>query len=165
MPANYIETISAFFPTRQVEATGAGYDYDELVACDGQPLPSKEVLDPLRLKLAQEHMWKKIQAERDRRKYNGVRVDGNWFHTDDSSRIQQVGMVIMGAALPAISWKTLGNNFVTMTPTLAMKIFQAVAAQDVAIFTRAEQHKFAMYASPSPSAYDFSGGWPPTFGE
>lgn len=111
-------------------------------------------------------VWKGIQAERDRRKANGVKVGSNWFHSDDTSRIQQIGLVMFGANMPAgILWKTLTGSFVQMSPTLAMQIFMAVAASDIAIFTVAEQHRGAMMASQNPKEYDYSSGWPVTYGE
>lgn len=164
MPESYVDTMSVYHPTRKVHALGDGYDYEQLRAEDGLPLPTFAELEPLSRELCMERKWREIQTERDRRKFNGVRIGTNWFHTDDSSRIQQIGLVMMGASLPAIQWKTLNGGFVTMTPTLAMQIFQSVAGQDIAIFAAAEQHKVAMRASSNPKAYDFSAGWPPTFG-
>jgi hypothetical protein len=109
---------------------------------------------------AQVQKWAEIQAERDRRKYAGTNVDGNWFHSDDASRIQQIGLVMLGANLPAIQWKTMSGAYVTMTPTLASQIFQTRASADVAIFTVAEQHRNAMLAAEDPDSYDFSANWP-----
>lgn len=163
MPSSYIDAISNFYPARKIRAEGNGFDYEHLIADDGLPLPPKSELDTKRLVVGQERKWREIQAERERRKYNGVRIGSNWFHTDDASRIQQIGLVLMGAALPPIQWKTLGGAFVTMTPTLAQQIFQSVAAQDVALFAVAEQHKAAMLQLSNPSSYDFTSGWPPTF--
>lgn len=103
----------------------------------------------------------RIKAERDRRKVAGTPVGANTFHSDPDSRIQQIGLVMMGAALPAgVMWKTLNGGFVEMTPTLAGQIFQATAARDVAIFAAAEAHIAAAAASADPLAYDFSAGWP-----
>ncbi|HEY0845810.1 MAG TPA: DUF4376 domain-containing protein [Noviherbaspirillum sp.] len=111
-------------------------------------------------------VWDAIKSERDRRKAGGVLVTGKWFHSDDPSRIQQIGLVMMGANIPpGLQWKTMDGTFVTMTQALANQIFQAVAAQDQAIFAKAEQHKAAMEASANPAAYDFSSGWPPVYGE
>lgn len=109
--------------------------------------------------------WERIKAERDRRKFLGVKVGQHWFHSDDSSRIQQLALVMMGASLPTgLQWKVLTLTpppvFVTMTPALAQAIFQATAANDAAIFAAAETHRLAMESSASPAAYNFSGGWP-----
>lgn len=163
MLASYVDTIAHYYPTRQVRANGDGYSYDLLEALDGLPLPEKSVLDVQSLQLAQLRVWRLIQAERDRRKFNGVKIGSNWFHTDDSSRIQQIGLLMMGANLPPIQWKTMGGTFVLMTSTLAQQIFQGTAQQDIALFTIAEQHRAMMLAQPIPSLYDYSTMWPPTF--
>lgn len=114
---------------------------------------------------AEAAQWERIKQERDRRKASGVNVGGYWFHSDDPSRIQQLGLVMMGANVPAVPWKTMSGEFVTMSPTLARQIFMAVAAADQAIFGIAEQHKAAMRASEDPAAYDYLTGWPPVYGE
>lgn len=109
--------------------------------------------------------WERIKNERDRRKYLGVKVGAHWFHSDDSSRIQQIALAMMGASIPAgLQWKTLTTTpppvFVEMTPALAQGIFTATAASDTAIFGAAEAHRMAMEASATPESYDCSGGWP-----
>lgn len=111
--------------------------------------------------------WDTIKAERDRRKsQGGVKVGTKWFHSDDASRIQQIGLVMMGASIPSnLEWKTMDGSFVTMTQTLAGQIFQASAANDMTIFAAAEAHRVAMEASADPASYDFSTGWPKAFGE
>lgn len=111
--------------------------------------------------------WECIMTERDRRKFLGVKVGEYWFHSDDSSRIQQLALVMMGVSIPPdLQWKVLTLTpppvFVEMTPSLAQAIFQATALNDQAIFTAAEQHRLAMEASADPGAYDFSCGWPET---
>lgn len=113
--------------------------------------------------------WREIQAERDTRKASGVLVGANWFHSDDTSRIQFLALMLYGANMPTnIMWKTMGGAFVQMTPTLVQQIFGTIAATDTAIFTVAEQHKAIMLASENPNEYDFMNGspaWPLVFGE
>ena len=110
--------------------------------------------------------WEAIKSERDRRKAGGVNVGAKWFHSDDASRIQQMGLVMMSASIPAdLQWKTMDGSFVAMTQTVAGNVFAAVAASDQAIFAVAEGHRVAMEASPDPAAYDHSTGWPAIFGE
>jgi hypothetical protein len=112
------------------------------------------------------HKWEAIKAERYRRKAGGVKVGAKWFHSDDGSRIQQMGIVMMGASIPAnLQWKTMDGSFITMTQALASQVFQAVAASDQAVFTAAEMHRVAMEASADPASYDYSGGWPKIYGE
>ena len=126
-------------------------------------LPSEEVT--ANQDAATKAAWERIMAERDRRKFAGVKVGAHWFHSDDSSRIQQLALVMMGSAIPAgLMWKTLTLTpppvFEEMTPALASSIFQATVAQDAAIFAAAEAHRVAMEASSSPQDYDCTGGWP-----
>lgn len=139
---------------------------------DGQPveMTPEEIANfeadravPLEVSRAQ--AWDRIKSERERRRVGGVKVGSHWFHSDDSSRIQQIGLVMMGAGIPpGLMWKTLTLTtapvFVEMTPALAGQIFTAVAAWDQAVFAAAEVHHTAMEASAEPEMYDFAGGWP-----
>ncbi len=107
--------------------------------------------------------WRKVQAERDRRKFAGYMAAGNRFHSDPDSRTQQLGLFIMGANVPPIQWRTLDGNYVTMTQQLAAAIFTATATGDTLIFSAGETHRAAIVALTDLSAiesYDFSGGWP-----
>lgn len=109
--------------------------------------------------------WEAIKAERDRRtEQGGYKAGTKWFHSDQKSRSQQLGLVLLWANIPAnLQWKTMDGTFVTMTQTLAQQILAAGAASDQAIFAAAEAHRQAMDASADPAAYDFSAGWPATF--
>jgi hypothetical protein len=109
--------------------------------------------------------WDAIKSERDRRTdQGGYKVGTKWFHSDQKSRSQQLGLVLLGANIPAgLQWKTMDGTFVTMTATLAQQILGAGAASDQAIFTAAETHKTAMESSVDPATFDFSEGWPATF--
>ena len=128
-------------------------------------LPGYQYPPPAPLLQRQTEAWERIKAERDRRKYLGVKVGAHWYHSDDSSRIQQLALAMMGAAIPAgLQWKTLTTTpppvFVAMTPALAQGIFTATAASDAAIFAAAEVHRVAVEAMSDPENYDCSGGWP-----
>lgn len=115
---------------------------------------------------ARAQVWERIKAERERRRAGGVFAGGYWFHSDESSRGQQLGLRMMGADLPPdLHWRTLGGHYPLMTPALAEAIFWATAALDQALFAVGEQHRAALAASTDPLAYDYSGGWPPSFGE
>lgn len=103
----------------------------------------------------------RIKAERDRRRPLGVTVGAVKFHSDDTSRIQQLGLLMMGASMPTgLKWKVIGGAMVDMTPTLAQQVFAATAARDQALFAAAEAHIAAATASDDPAAYDYSAGWP-----
>ena len=111
-------------------------------------------------------IWEDIKAWRDARKSAGVLVDDKWFHSDSDSRIQQLGLVMMGASIPpGLQWKTMDGSFVTMTQALAMQIFAATAASDITIFAKAEVCKTAVLAAPEPETVDWRTGWPLTYEE
>lgn len=109
--------------------------------------------------------WAAIKTERDRRiEQGGYQVGEKWFHADQKSRSQQLGLVLLGAKIPAnLQWKTMDGSFVTMTQQLACQVLEAAVASDQMIFAAAEIHKVAMEASLDPIAYDFSAGWPKAF--
>lgn len=109
--------------------------------------------------------WLEIKKKRDLlTEIGGYKVGTMWFHSDQKSRSQQLGLVLLGANIPAgLQWKTMDGTFVTMTQTLAGQILAAAAASDTAIFAVAESHRAAMEASADPAAYDYSTGWPVTF--
>jgi len=111
-------------------------------------------------------IWLKIKEKRRQKQAGGVKIGTKWFHSDESSRIQQLGLVLLGDDMPEnLQWKTLDGSFVTMTPTLAGQILAAVGASDVAIFGVAEAHRTEMAASNSPADYDYSGNWPFVYGD
>ena len=104
-----------------------------------------------------------IKSKRDTVKGDGVTVGANRFHSDADSRIQQMGLVMMGASLPPVQWKTMGGTFVEMTPTLAGQIFAATAARDIAVFGHAEALIAQVNAAATPedvAAIDIEAGWP-----
>ncbi len=118
------------------------------------------------LAAARQQVWEQIKARRDSRKEGGVKVSGKWFHTDAASRVQHLGLRMLGNSIPpGLMWKTMDGSFVEMTPALSAGIFLAVLTQDTQIFAVAEQHRAAVYASEDPFSYDFTLGWPPIFGE
>ena len=135
----------------------------ELMALKEEPVVER---DP---SATRNDVWLQIKRMRDVKKESGVQVNGHWFHSDDSSRVQQIGLVLMGAALPAgVMWKTMDGTFVEMTQSLADSIFQAVAASDMVIFAVAERHRVAIQSLETNEdllAYDYSTGWPSCYGD
>lgn len=174
MTITYLDAISRRYPAVKVSCQGFGNTYSNLIWESGDPLPSQSVLDDAILDCIKEDKWLQIKAERDKRKVSGVRIPittdtgtvYKWFHSDDTSRIQQIGLLMMGQNLPAnLQWKTMDNSYVTMTPALAVQIFQAVSYYDITNFGVAEQHRLAMLSSNDPANYDYSSGWLPMYGE
>jgi len=164
---NYMYAIGAGFPGVECHSTDDGSNYDSIIWDGGNALPTKAELDSWILSTTQYQMWLLIRGERDRRKLSGGYKVGNyWFHSDDTSRIQQMGLVMMGTNMPNnIMWKTMSNEFVLMTPTLASQIFQSAAASDQLLFETAEQKNRDMMASSDPGSYDYLSGWPLSYGE
>lgn len=162
----YMHAIGSGFPEVQCHCVGDPNIYENIVLDGAVPLPTIAELDAWISNSAKTDMWKLIQSERDRRKAGGVKVGTDWFHSDDSSRIQQLGLLMMGANMPSnVMWKTIAGTFVQMTPTLAGQIFQSVAASDMTIFAVAEQKKAEMTASADPANYSYLTGWPKIYGE
>jgi hypothetical protein len=111
-------------------------------------------------------IWNDIKAYRDLKKSSGVKVGNFWYHTDDTSRIQHLGLVMLGANIPPdLMWKTMSGEFVQMHQSLALGIFQAIAFSDTQIFKIAEIHKATMLAMSDPTDYDYKTGWPLVYGE
>lgn len=104
-----------------------------------------------------------IKAERDRRKFNGVLVSTKWIHTDTYSRTQWMGMVMMGASVPAIPWTTMDNTSITTSQALAGAVFQATATLDSTLFAFAKSLIDTVNASSDPTSVDITTGWPATF--
>ena len=136
-------------------------EYQDWLAAGNRPAPAHSVTE------AKVTKWEAIKAERDRlTEFGGYKVGGKWFHSDQKSRSQQLGLVLLDSNIPAgLQWKTMDGSFVTMTAILAQQILGAGAASDQANFATAETHRAAMETSVDPAGYDFSGEWPKVFGE
>lgn len=164
--SNYIDAIVRYYPGIEVSVSGNIEDYNNLVLQKGESLPLKSELDQRVKEIRQEVAWRLIQSERDRRRAAGVKVGTKWFHSDDTSRIQHLGLLAMGAGMPAgIMWKTMDDSFVEMTSVLAQQIFGAVMQLDMQVFGVAEQKRQSMMQLEDPRAFEWTTGWPAIFGE
>ncbi len=123
--------------------------------------------------------WEAIKSKRDVVKSGGAKVGTKWYHSDEASRTQYLGLLRLADAAVAVGgddsttlqyggqdivWKTMDGSFITMTVKCANDVFAAVSGLDFAAFGVAETHKAAMEASAGAASYDFSAGWPATFG-
>lgn len=108
-------------------------------------------------------IWEDIKTKRDTLvQLGGCLVSTNWYHSDTHSKMQQLTMNIKG--VPADTyWKTMSGSFVLMTTQLINDIVAAQMVQEGTIFTAAETHKTALFASSTPETYDYSTGWPGTY--
>lgn len=157
IPADAVE-----ITVEQHDALLAGQSTGKRIVADAEGSPTLKNQP----KSTSADVWEHIKAERDRRiQSGGYRVGTKWFHSDTFSRTQQMGLVMLGESIPANTpWKTMDGTTVTMSQTLAGQIVATSAASDIAIFSAAETHRVAMEASADPADYDFSTGWPATFG-
>lgn len=169
MAMTYVGALGKGYPKVIFSSSGTDNIYENISWITGEPLPSKAELDAYILQSSKDGKWEEIKAERDRRKAAGVKVDTKWYHSDDTSRIQYLGLAMYGANMPTgIMWKTMDGTFIEMSPALVQQISGTIGSSDVDIFTIAEQHKSAMLASQDPVAYDIFNGnpaWPLVYGE
>ena len=139
--------------------------------------PSETDLQTLQMKEAQDRAWDRIQARRDALQVAGLPVSGQWFHNDVKSRSQWERMVnraeLLGLSDEAmyliggqpVPWKTMAKTYVVLTAGKIREVVLAMEQREALIFGVAEQHRIAMLQAPDPGSYDFSGGWPATYGE
>lgn len=137
--------------------------------------PIYEPIPPLPL----EEYHKQIKRIRDELIVSGgYKAQGTWFHSDLTSRSQQLGllriadqMMSMGAQptdpfmTPSgpLMWKGMGGTFVTMTPSLAYDIFAAASQQDQLLHAYGEHLINLINEAEDPSEIDIHSGWPETF--
>ena len=147
-----------------------GWAVAEIPQSEPEPEPS--------LADRQSAVWNKIKVERSARMSGGSKVDNKWFHTDQDSRLQHLGLkdsardlLAAGAAMSdaitingqQVAWKTMDGTFAPMTVQLAFDIVEADKALDAALFIAAETHRAQMMAADDPDAYNYSSGWPERF--
>lgn len=168
--------VQAYTPSTTPTYDPATHAVRETAPVDGvqqwevYPLPAEEVA--ANQAAAIKSAWERIKAERDRRKFVGVKVGTDWFHCDTDSRgqwermvnrvntqglVDSAGYTIGGQPVP---WKTMTGSFVILTAGKIRAVVDAVELQEAAIFAAAETHRIAMEASSSPQDYDCTGGWP-----
>lgn len=164
-PVNYIE--KGYGQHAAVQAAGHA-----LVETSGQwladdPAAVQAIIDSYDvLAVARAQKWDEVKAKRDAVKYSGVPIAsvGKVIDTDEGARTQQLGLVLMGAALPAgLLWKFWDNTFSPMTPALAQEILATTAARDMAVFSVGEAYRAQINAMTDWQAVlslDISAGWP-----
>jgi len=83
--------------------------------------------------------WQKLKQIRDElTEFGGCFVAGKWFHSNVKSKQQQMALLMVGASLPAIQWKTMDGSFIAITPQIVQELFDAQTARDQNIFAIAE---------------------------
>lgn len=114
-----------------------------------------------------EEAWELLKLERQlRSQEGGYQVGDKWYHSDSQSKIQQMGLVLLGTNIPAgLMWKTMDGSYVEMTPQLAQGIFGTAAQKDTQIFSTAEIKRSQITPETNLETFDYFGGWPTAFWE
>lgn len=173
IPADAVE-ITTEYHTQLLAEQSAG----ATIQSDADGYPVAIFPSPPTLLARQSSVWELIKTERSARMSGGSKVSGKWFHTDQDSRLQHLGLkdsardlLAAGAAMSdaitingqQVAWKTMDGTFAPMTVQLAFDIVEADKALDAALFIAAETHRAQMMAADDPDAYNYSSGWPERF--
>ncbi|ECE6745464.1 DUF4376 domain-containing protein [Salmonella enterica subsp. salamae] len=108
-----------------------------------------------------------IKKQRDEITADYIIIDGNHFHSDANSRIQQLSLTRMGQAkqVPAgLMWQTKNNGLIELTNDIAAQFESVTMDHDMRLFANAQHHIAAVEALEDIQAvidYDYSSGWQP----
>lgn len=115
----------------------------------------------------QAQMWERIKQKRHDNARGGVYIKsvGKWFHNDDPTRTQYLGLQVLPQLPSDLMWKTMDNEFVPMTKALLTEITMTMLTEEQNDFANAERHRLAMLKADNPLEYDYSTGWSKTHGQ
>ncbi|EAA7606857.1 DUF4376 domain-containing protein [Salmonella enterica] len=108
-----------------------------------------------------------IKTQRDTVTADYIVIDGNHFHSDANSRIQQMSLTRMGQAkqVPAeLMWQTKNNGLIELTNDIAAQFESVTMDHDMRLFANAQRHIAEVEALEDIQAvidYDYSSGWQP----
>ncbi|MIL26527.1 DUF4376 domain-containing protein [Salmonella enterica] len=108
-----------------------------------------------------------IKQYRDELTADYIVIDGNHFHSDANSRIQQMTLAKMGqagAVPPGLMWQTKNNGLIELTNAIAAQFEVVTIEHDMRLFAVAQAHIAAVDALDDIAAvelYDWSQGWQP----
>lgn len=110
---------------------------------------------------------RKIKTQRDEVTSDYISIDGNHFHSDANSRIQQLSLTKMGQAKKVpkgLMWQTKNNGLITLTNEIAAQFESVTMDHDMRLFANAQSHIEAVEVLDGIQAvrdYDHSTGWQP----
>ncbi|QLO44614.1 DUF4376 domain-containing protein [Citrobacter freundii] len=108
-----------------------------------------------------------IKIYRDSITADYIIIDGNHFHSDANSRIQQMSLTRMGLAKQVpegLMWQTKNNGLIALTNDIAAQFETVTMDHDMRLFANAQHHILAVEALEDIQAvqdYDYSTGWQP----
>lgn len=135
--------------------------------------PGSEATSEQALASAKEEAWEGIKAYQENIRAGGVKVGTKWYHTDEKSRLQWLGLArkvdkaraeggVDATRLQMLGqdlhWKTMDGSFIFLTIKHVDDVFDATATLDAMAFAVAEQHRASMLASSAPAQYDHTTG-------
>ena len=111
--------------------------------------------------------FQQIKTKRDDATTDYIIIDGNHFHSDANSRIQQMSLTRMGQAKQVpegLMWQTKNNGLIALTNDIAAQFETVTMEHDMRLFANAQHHILAVEALEDIQAvqeYDYSTGWQP----
>ncbi|EAA7672280.1 DUF4376 domain-containing protein [Salmonella enterica subsp. enterica serovar Molade] len=108
-----------------------------------------------------------IKVQRDKVTADYIIIDGNHFHSDANSRIQQMSLTRMGQAKQVpegLMWQTKNNGLTELTNEIAAQFETVTMDHDMRLFANAQRHIAAVEALGDIQEvldYDYSSGWRP----
>lgn len=108
-----------------------------------------------------------VKTQRDAITADYIIIDGNHFHSDANSRIQQMSLTRMGQAKQVpegLMWQTKNNGLIALTNDIAAQFEAVTMEHDMRLFANAQRHIAAVEALEEIQAaldYDYSAGWQP----
>lgn len=185
MSLNYIEIISKNYPNIGCSIIGDPSIYSNINWDNPSEAVSKETLDGLFLVIARNETWELVKQYRDKRKFMGIYVDGNWYHNDSDSRTQWLGLkdkardvLNNGGSMQSvltinhptygvvpIQWSTMSGTLVPVTVQLAFNIVEKTGDLDGLLYGIGQYHKAQIFNSQLPEEYNYKTLWPPVYGE
>jgi len=127
----------------------------------------KWIADTKAVDQAKAQVIRAIKAQRDTITVDYIIIDGNHFHSDANSRIQQLSLTRMGQAkqIPeGLAWQTKNNGLIELTNEIAAQFESVTMDHDMRLFANAQRHIAAVEALEDIEAvtgYDYSTGWQP----
>lgn len=116
---------------------------------------------------AKEQAVYNIKKHRDTLTADYIIIDGHHFHSDASSRIQQLSLTKMGQAQqvpPGLMWQTKNHGLIELTNETAAQFEMVTLEHDMRLFANAQRHIAAVEALEDIQAvldYDYTTGWQP----
>lgn len=168
LPQKFVDDDGIAYPLKYMWDLGLT---EEVLAIGWEEIPNPP--------LPKSAYFEKIKAIRDELIISGgYKAQGTWFHSDLTSRSQQIGLLRIAdqmmseGAQPTdpfmtpngpLTWKGMGGSSVTMTPSLAYDIFAAASMQDQVLHAHGEYLIHLINEAEDPSDVDIHSGWPETF--